>query len=179
MTDKARILVYILRRDLRLADNPIFHEVARLQKQSQHAFTHFLPIYIFPANQVEIGGFIPTPAKRSPYPEARSEVAGFWRCEQLRAKFLAECVWDLKDDLASVGSDLVIRVGTVGDVVRQVMQHYAERKEADISASWMTQEEGVEEKREERQVERACAQNKVDYKLWTDEKYLVDEYVPT
>lgn len=176
MSDKARILVYVLRRDLRIADNPIFHEVSRLAKQSKHPYTHFLPVYIFPANQIEVGGFLSASSNRSPYPEARSKTAGFWRCGNLRAKFVAESVWNLKQDLEKLNSDLTIRVGTVNDAVRSIFQSYSEHKDgAEVSAVWMTGEEGQEEKQEERQVKKLCSEHKADFKIWTDEKYFVDE----
>lgn len=178
MSDKARVLIYVLRRDLRLADNPIFSEVSRLFNQSQHRFTHLLPIYIFSADQIEVSGFVSSPNKRSPYPEARSEVAGFWRCGQLRARFLAESVWDLKQDLEKVGSGLVIRVGSVQDAIRSVLQGYQDRKdEVDVQAVWMTEEDAVEEKREARAVQDLCRQHDAECKIFTDEKYFVDEYV--
>lgn len=177
MSSKARVLIYVLRRDLRLADNPIFHEVSRLFQQSQHPFTHFLPVYTFPANQVEVSGFIPDSSNKSPYPEARAPVSGFWRCGKLRAKFLAESVWDLKKDLERVGSDLQVRVGTVHDAVRTILQGYKDHEEVDIAGVWMTNEEGVEEKREEKDVRKLCKEFDSEFKLWVDEKYLVDEYV--
>ena len=177
MSPKARVLIYVLRRDLRLADNPVFHEVSRLFQQSQHPFTHFLPVYTFPANQVEVSGFISDSTKKSPYPEARAPVSGFWRCGKLRAKFLAESVWDLKKDLERVGSDLQVRVGTVHDAVRSILDSYKEHNEVDIAGVWMTNEEGVEEKREEKDVRKLCKQFDAEFKLWVDEKYFVDEYV--
>lgn len=176
MSDKARVLIYILRRDLRLADNPIFHDISRAFQQSRHPFTHLLPLYVFPAEQVEISGFVSSPNKRSPYKEARSEVAGFWRCGPHRAKFLAESVWNLKDDLEKLGSGLTIRVGSVRDAVQSVLQSYQEHKgELDVSAIWMTGEEGVEEKREERAVQKLCQEHGADFKIFTDEKYYIDE----
>ncbi|THY14599.1 cryptochrome [Aureobasidium pullulans] len=175
MSPKARVLIYVLRRDLRLADNPVFHEVSRLFQQSQHPFTHFLPVYTFPANQVEVSGFISDSSKKSPYPEARAPVSGFWRCGKLRAKFLAESVWDLKKDLERVGSDLQVRVGTVHDAVRSILDSYKEHNEVDIAGVWMTNEEGVEEKREEKDVRKLCKQFDAEFKLWVDEKYFVDD----
>lgn len=176
MSQKARVLIYVLRRDLRVADNPIFHEVNRLSQQSQHPFTHLLPLYIFPAQQVEVSGFVSSPAKRSPYPEARSQVAGFWRCGSLRAQFLAESVWDLKEDLSKLNSDVVVRVGTLHDAVQSVLQAYRERQdEVEVEAVWMTREEGVEEKREERSLENLCDEYDTKYRLWNDEKYFCDE----
>jgi deoxyribodipyrimidine photo-lyase len=42
----------------------------------------------------------------------------------------------------------------------------------------MTSEEGVEEKREERDVRRAVEEADKDFRLWKDEKYFIDEYDP-
>lgn len=169
-----RVLIYLLRRDLRVADNPVFHEISKLAEQSQQPFTHILPLYIFPAQQIEVSGFITGNAK-SPYPEARSSVSGLWRCGPLRAKFLAQSVWDLKEDLESKTSGLVVRVGLLGQVLEDVLAQFKECQDTEVTGVWMTEEEGVEEKREERQVRRVSQQAGVDFKLWIDEKYLVDE----
>ena len=97
-----RILLYVLSRDARLSDNPAFHaaslHVARPNSSrtssngdrrhrddsltSEHGsanFTHLLPVYVFPPNQIEVSGFLSSPSDKSPYPEARSEVARVWR----------------------------------------------------------------------------------------------------
>jgi deoxyribodipyrimidine photo-lyase len=174
MSSTARVLVYLLRRDLRLADNPIFSEIAKLNNQSQRPFTHLLPVYVFPAEQVEVSGFIPN-GEKSPYREARSRVGGFWRCGRLRAKFLAESVWDLKTDLERIGSGLEIRVGSVKDAVSSILDGYKEHQGIDVHAVWMTSEEGWEEQEEERHVQSVARGRDVDVKLWTDEKYFVDE----
>ncbi|KIX10329.1 uncharacterized protein Z518_01411 [Rhinocladiella mackenziei CBS 650.93] len=171
-----RVLIYLLRRDLRLCDNPIFHEIHRLSQQPQNQFTHVLPIYVFAAQQVEVSGFLADTGAKSPFPEARSELGNFWRCGLHRAKFLAQSVWGLKSDLEEVGSGLVIRVGTLGQVMRDLLQEFEQEKgEVSISAVWMTEEEGVEEKQEERDVRRAAERAGVDFKLWPDEKYFIDD----
>ena len=172
----SRILVYLLRRDLRLGDNPVFHEVARAFQQSQHPYTHLLPLYIFPAQQVEVSGFLSSPSDKSPYPEARSNAAGFWRCGPSRAKFLAESVWDLKKGLENVGSGLEIRVGMLGQILKHTLEEL-KKTDANVVGVWMTEEEGVEEKREERDVRRVAEAMDIEFKLWTDEKYFVDEWV--
>ena len=171
-----RVLIYLLRRDLRLSDNPVFHEIHKLSQLSQRPFTHVLPLYVFPAQQVEVSGFLSDPGLKSPYPEARSETGKFWRCGPHRAKFLVESVWDLKLELKSVGSDLVVRVGLLCDVVKDLFEQFSQEEEFSVSALWMTEEEGVEEKREERAVRSAAAKASVDFKLWLDEKYFIDEY---
>lgn len=171
-----RILIYLLRRDLRLADNPIFHDISKLSQQSHSPFTHILPVYVFPAQQVEVSGFLRSPHDKSPFPEARSELGRFWRCGPLRAKFLAESVWDLKNGLEGVGSGLIIRVGMLGQVVRELLNGFKKQSsEATVTAIWMTSEEGVEEKREEHDVKKAAQAQQVDFRLWVDEKYYIDE----
>ncbi len=171
-----RVLIYLLRRDLRLSDNPVFHEIHKISQQSQKSFTHVLPLYVFAAQQVEVSGFLSESESRSPYPEARSEVGKFWRCGPHRAKFLAESVWDLKSQLEKTGSGLLIRAGTLGRVVEDLLTQFQHSDEGvAVSAIWMTEEEGVEEKREERDVRKAAGKLKVDFKLWLDEKYFIDE----
>ncbi|EMC94513.1 hypothetical protein BAUCODRAFT_53277, partial [Baudoinia panamericana UAMH 10762] len=170
-----RILIYLVRRDLRLADNPVFHEIGRLFSQSHQPFTHVLPIYIFPAEQIEVSGFLSPGVTRSPYPEARSYVGGFWRCGRLRAQFIAESVWDLKRDLESTGSGLQIRVGSVRDVVQSILDGYRERHDCEVHGLWMTKEDAWEEYEEEERVGDLMTAEGKEFKIWTDEKYLVDD----
>lgn len=174
MSSSTRVLVYLLRRDLRLADNPIFNEIARLNSQSQKPFTHLLPVYAFPAEQVETSGFL-TEGAKSPYPEARSYVGRFWRCGRLRSQFLAESVWDLKKDLENVGSGLEIRTGKFKDVVKSILDGYRDREDVEVHGVWMTSEEAWEEKYEEEEVEKLASAENIDFTLWPDEKYFVDE----
>ena len=169
-----RILIYLLRRDLRFADNPILNEVSKAFQQSQHPYTHLLPVYVFAAQQVEVSGFLSSDLERSPFPEARSPSGGFWRCGQHRSKFLAESVWDLRKSLEGVGSGLEIRVGMLGQVVKEMLEDL-KKDNAEIAGVWMTEEEGVEEKREERDARKAAEDFNTQFKLWTDEKYYIDE----
>lgn len=202
MDDTAqRVLVYILRHDVRLGDNPVFH-AASLASAVQNdsatksttdvdeqnllpSFTHLLPVYVFPANQVEVSGFISDPNVKCPYPPAISQVAGLWRTGTHRLKFTAEGVWDVKEKLENLGSGsgLQIRVGKIGEVVEHILQWYAEEKDAgrsttEVAGVCMTSEEGTEEKDDEADVRRAAKKRGVNFKLWTDEKYYVDELVP-
>lgn len=170
------MLIYLLRRDLRLADNPVLHEIARLNSQSQKPFSHLLPVYVFPAHQVEVSGFLESDEAKSPYKEARSQVGGFWRCGRLRAKFIAESVWGLKGDLESIGSGLEIRVGAVKDAVQSILDGFRNRDDVEVHGLWMTSEEGWEEVYEEKYVKQLMNQEDKEFQLWTDEKYFVDEY---
>lgn len=201
--EKPRILLYILRRDARLSDNPIFTAAAQHAARqdstlpskdgsrtrddsltSEHrklSFTHLLPVYVFPAQQIETSGFLASPSDQSPYPEARSHCAKIWRTGPHRARFIAEGVWDLKQSLEGLGcgSGLQIRVGTIGDVAKDILEYYSKDggSEGDISGVWMTANESVEEKEEEAAVRNHAKQNGVDFKLWSDEKYYIDKHV--
>ncbi|KFY55942.1 hypothetical protein V496_06849 [Pseudogymnoascus sp. VKM F-4515 (FW-2607)] len=168
------ILIYLLRRDLRLEDNPIFHAVAT---DAAKTYTHLLPVYAFPAQQIEVSGFIPKVSEeRSPYPEARSSTGKFWRCGPHRAKFIAESVWELKGVLGNVGSGLEVRVGMLSDVLKDLLVDFKGNGEGvNIGAVWMTAEEGVEEKLDEKDCKTICDVAGVNFKLWKDEKYFVDD----
>jgi hypothetical protein len=63
MPIKENILIYILRRDLQLDDNPVFHKIAQLYSSREAQFTHVLPLYVF-------NGFFAS--ELPPYPEAKS-----------------------------------------------------------------------------------------------------------
>lgn len=205
--DYPRILLCILRRDIRLADNPILHFASQPRRTpntskspsnsetrsrddsllSEHTgpnFTHLLPVYVFPANQVEVSGFLKNPADQCPYPEARSQVAKVWRTGPHRAKFIAEGAWDLKQKLAGLGcgSGLELRVGRVGDVVSGILEWY--KKDAsqggnngEVSGIWMTSDYGTEEKDDEQEVKTLAEENDVDFRIWEDEKFYIDECV--
>jgi deoxyribodipyrimidine photo-lyase len=167
----SNLLIYVMRRDLRVSDNPILHRLAK----EKHGFTHLLPLYVFSAQQIEVKGFLEDANVKSPYPDAMSPVGGFPRCGPHRAKFLAESVWDVKEGLESIGSGLCIRVGSLGEVVKKMLSEISKKKEIKVGALWMVGEEGVEENREERSVQDACRDNDVDFKLLEDEKYFIDE----
>lgn len=115
--------------------------------------------------QIEVSGFVKQ-GESSPYPEARSQVGKYWRCGHHRSRFIAESVWDLKQDLEKVGSGLEVRAGMLGDVVKQVLDGF---KNDEVSGLWMTDEEGVEEKREERDVRKEVEGRGQEFKLWKDE----------
>lgn len=202
-----RILLYILRRDIRLSDNPIFdfasrqleqsktrtvpsdldtrhHEISLTSKHDSAKFTHLLPLYIFSANQIEVSGFLSSSSDTCPYPEARSYVAGVWRTGPHRAKFVAEGVWDLKQNLESLGcgSGLVMRAGTVDDVVSDILDWYSKgdvgkEENAKVTGIYMTNEDGPEELDDMNIVKKIAEKHNVDFEVWEDEKYFVDECV--
>ena len=83
----------------------------------------------------------------------------------------------MKEGLEKLGSGLCIRVGSTSDVIRELLLQLHSEKGLKVGAIWVVGEEGIEESREERAVRDACTEADVDFKLWNDEKYLIDEYV--
>ncbi|KAK3394017.1 putative cryptochrome [Podospora didyma] len=166
----SRVLIYLLRRDLRIGDNPVLNHLAT---EPGHGFDFLLPVYGILPHQTEVSGFIDDGGK-SPFPEARSQVGNFWRCGPHRAKFMGEAVWDLKKSLESLGSGLVVRVGKIEDVAQSLIEGLAKNGH-EVGAVWMTEHEGTEEHHDEKAVAAVCANNGVEYKLWADEKYFIDD----
>jgi deoxyribodipyrimidine photo-lyase len=173
--------------------------------ESSRRFTHLMPLYVFAAQQIDVSGFLrPSGADsllKCPYPEPRSQEGGYWRCGPHRAKFLAESVWDLKESLEKAGSGLCIRAGRLAEVVQSVLDFFeqdestSEKKELAQSAAdesredaspelsqrgeivgvWMTSEEGTEEKSDEKSVQTVVEERGKEFRLFDDEKYLIDE----
>lgn len=166
----SKILIYFIRRDLRVSDNPLLHY---LSTTPDHGFTHLLPVYVFASHQIEVSGFIKDGSK-SPYPEAKSDIARFWRCGPHRAKIITSAVWDMKTSLETLGSGLCIRAGQFGDILRDLKKNL-EEKNHKVGAVWVTSDEGVEEKRDEKTLSSICADSGIDFKLWADEKYFIDD----
>jgi deoxyribodipyrimidine photo-lyase len=206
---QSRIILYVLRRDVRLSDNPIFHCAAQQLRRSkttkpasqdgrrtrddsltsEHGgapFTHFLPVYIFPPKQIEVSGFLASSSDECPYPEARSQVAKVWRTGPHRAKWIGQGVWDLKQQLEALncGTGLEMRVGMVDEVVGDILDAYSQLDGNDtckpkITGIWMTDDDGTEEKDDVKAVEKIAAKNDIPFKVWADEKFYIDEYVIT
>jgi deoxyribodipyrimidine photo-lyase len=206
MTSEPKILIYLLRRDLRLSDNPVFHEICQIHSsESSPRFTHLMPLYVFSAEQIEVSGFL-RPSEtdsqpKSPYPEARSQVGGYWRCGPHRATFLTESVWDLKESLDKAGSGLCIRAGRLAEVVQSILDFFDEdeptsrKKELVQSAAdetkedaspessqrgeivgvWMSADEGTEEKRDEKSVQTLLEERGKEFRLFNGEKFFIDE----
>ena len=169
MAAKENVLIYVLRRDLRLDDNPVFHEIARLYLSGKARFTHVLPLYVFNARQIEVSGFFT--GSPSPYPEARSQVGKFWRCGPHRARFVCESVWDLKQTLESVHSGLCIRAGNLQDVVQSALDSLG----AEVMGVWMTADVTPEELEDEASVRAIVEAGGKEFRLFKDDKYFIDE----
>ncbi|KAI1654658.1 cryptochrome [Daldinia decipiens] len=164
------VLVYIVRHDLRVSDNPILHH---LTSTTGHRFTHLLPLFVLLPHQLEVSGFLKEGGK-SPFPEAKSEVGRYWRCGPYRAAFIAQSMWNLKDNLEKLGSNLTTRIGTYDGVLRALIDGLR-LKGLDVGGVWAIGEEGYEEKRDEKLISETCSSLGIDFRTWVDEKYFIDD----
>lgn len=165
------ILVYLMRRDLRTSDNPILYRLSA----TEHGFTHLLPVYILPPDQIEVSGLVKD-GKMSPYPPARYELSKRWKCGHLRAKFIAESLWDLKGNLENLGSGLIIRVGTFDGVLDGIIQHYAANQHGpQVTAVWMTEDFSPGQQEEELAVSATCGIRGIEFVRHFDVKYFIHE----
>lgn len=164
------VLVYLIRRDMRVADNPILYH---LTTSTDHGYTHLLPIYVFDPLQIEVSGFLKD-GEASPYPEARSAVGHYWRTGPHRAKFIAQSVWDLKQSLEHLNSDLLIQFGPPEEVVKRVIEAMKDGSQP-VGGVYMTEEKSSEEVDGQESVKQVCKDHGVKFKLWHDEKYFIDE----
>ncbi|KAI0110955.1 cryptochrome [Hypoxylon sp. NC0597] len=166
----SRVLVYIIRHDLRVSDNPILHHLATT---SNHGFTHVVPLFVLLPHQIEVSGFLKE-GTQSPFPEAKSQVGHYWRCGPHRAKFIAQSIWNLKDNFEKLGSELTIRIGTYDEVLKTLVDGL-QRNDFNVGGVWTIGEEGYEEKRDETAISEACSSLNIDFQLWIDEKYFIDD----
>ncbi|KAJ8114968.1 hypothetical protein ONZ43_g4778 [Nemania bipapillata] len=164
------VLIYVVRHDLRVTDNPILD---RLASSASHNFTHVLPVHIISPCQIEVSGFL-RDGEKSPFPEARSQIARFWRCGPHRARFIAQSLWNLKENLARLGNDLTLRIGRPDEVLIDLVSGLKQHK-TNVSAVWMIAEEGYEEEQDEKSVASACSALGIDLQVWADEKYFIDD----
>ncbi|XXH05867.1 hypothetical protein Hte_012308 [Hypoxylon texense] len=164
------VLIYIVRHDLRVSDNPVLYHLA---STPDHGFTHILPLHVLLPHQIEVSGFLKE-GTQSPFAEARGEVGRYWRCGPHRAKFIAQSIWNLKENLDKLGSDLTIRIGRYDDVLKTLIGGLRDN-DIKVGGVWTIEEEGFEEKRDEKTITKTCSGLGVDCRVWVDEKYFVDD----
>jgi deoxyribodipyrimidine photo-lyase len=65
-------------------------------------------------------------------------------------------------------------------VVEHMLNWYAEegRDGVEVAGVWMTSDESTEEKNDEQRVRNLAKARKINFQVWKDEKYFIDEYVP-
>ncbi len=126
------ILVWF-RKDLRIHDNEILTEAVRKGDA-------VVPVYCFDPRQFETTSF-------------QTQKTG-----SIRAKFLLECVADLKQSLQKLGADLVIRTGKPEDILPELVTKYQ------VTEVYHHREVASEETRVSADVENALWRLKINLK---------------
>lgn len=168
--DNIHTILHVIRRDLRVSDNPI---LARLARKGEHGFTHYLPVHFIEPSRINPSGLIPDDSP-NPYSEAKSRIGGYPRCGPSRAKFQGEAIWDMKESLLQLSLDLVIRVQSIPGGVRELLEGLKAESQH-VDALWMVAHEGVEEEADQEAVSALCATMGVEFVLFPDEKFFVDD----
>uniref|UniRef100_A0A3B3ZN71 Cryptochrome DASH n=2 Tax=Periophthalmus magnuspinnatus TaxID=409849 RepID=A0A3B3ZN71_9GOBI len=128
----ARTIICLLRNDLRLHDNELFHWAQR------HA-EHVVPLYCFDPRHYE-GTYNYNFPKTGPF----------------RLRFLLDTIKDLRNTLVSKGSNLIVRQGKPEDVVADLIKQLGT-----VSTVAFHEEVTSEELTVEKNVKSVCAQMKV------------------
>ncbi|GAA5970557.1 hypothetical protein JCM3765_000806 [Sporobolomyces pararoseus] len=138
-----KITLTLHRGDLRIHDNALVSAA----HDSKSEATHVLPIYVFDERFLELSGF---PGYKREGPPAKTRVCGFWRTSSFRAKFISEGVYDLKRNLRSHGSDLLVRWGklenVVEGIVKQLKENGDEVKNVYFQKEFYSEEVAIENK---------------------------------
>ncbi|XP_072306991.1 cryptochrome DASH [Eucyclogobius newberryi] len=143
----ARTIICLLRNDLRLHDNELFHWAQR------HA-EHIVPLYCFDPRHYE-GTYHYNFPKTGPF----------------RLRFLLDSVKDLRNTLVSKGSNLIVRQGKPEDVVADLIKQLGS-----VSTVAFHEEVTSEELNVEKNVKSVCAQMKVKVQsVWGSTLYHRDD----
>ncbi|NP_001316265.1 cryptochrome DASH [Kryptolebias marmoratus] len=143
----SRTVICLLRNDLRLHDNELFH-------WAQSNAEHVVPLYCF-----------------DPRHYAGTHHFNFPKTGPFRLRFLLESVRDLRDTLLSKGSNLVVRTGKPEEVVADLV-----RQLGSVSSVAFHEEVASEELSVERKVKEACAELKVNvHTCWGSTLYHRDD----
>ncbi|PWN53911.1 cryptochrome [Violaceomyces palustris] len=163
MSKTKNVLIAVLRNDLRLHDHPVLYYCADptpAGAKFKTDVTHVLPVYVWDQRNVEVGGFPGlVKADRRGGGKGQAQLAktrelGLWRCGAHRLKFLNNSVFDLRDRLRSVGSDLAMFAGTPEAVVPALVKEIRQKGDT-VEGVWMTKEVNTEEVNVEKRLRRS------------------------
>ncbi|PWZ03131.1 cryptochrome [Testicularia cyperi] len=149
------VLICLLRLDLRIHDNPLFHyahespkpivssadKTVNLSKVEDEALLgstadYLLPVFVFDEREMELSGL---PGYQRKGPEARTKEYGFWKTGGFRTRFISETVYDLRSRLRAVGSDLLIRFGIPEVVVANLVSAF-QAEGTHVEGVWLQKE---------------------------------------
>ena len=138
--------IFVFRNDLRLNDN-----VAFIKAAEKYA-GYIIPLYIYDTKQIGL--------------KAKSRLLKLPKASTFKCKFLIESVNDLKDQLISHKSNLIIRTGTFANETIKLAKEY------NINDIFMTEETCSEELYEDSMIEKA---NLTVHKIWNSTLVHIDD----
>ncbi|CAD6970577.1 unnamed protein product [Tilletia controversa] len=165
------ILICLLRLDLNIEDNALFYNAHQSVAPPPHPLIQgrldvkpedgelysqsefLLPLYVFDEREIELSGL---PAYKRKSPEARTPHYGFWKTGGFRARFVAECVYDLRSRLIERESNLLIRFGIPEDVLDNLVSAFQARGDH-VEGVWMQKEMTEPEARVEDTIQKRMA----------------------
>ncbi|TRY85533.1 hypothetical protein DNTS_033065 [Danionella cerebrum] len=143
----ARTVICLLRNDLRLHDNEMFH-------WAQRNAEHIIPLYCFDPRHY-LGTYHFNFPKTGPF----------------RLRFLLDSVKDLRATLKTLGSTLLVRQGKPEDVVAELIKQLDS-----VTAVVFHEEVASEERSVEKKLSEICCQNKVKVQtFWGSSLYHRDD----
>lgn len=69
---------------------------------------------------------------------------------------------------------MIIRVGSYSDVLTQLVGSLREQHQS-IDSVWLTEEPSKEEVDDQKAISAVCSHHSINFKLWRDDKYFIDE----
>ncbi|UTT96905.1 hypothetical protein NDA17_004807 [Ustilago hordei] len=168
------ILIALLRNDLRLHDHPILHlcsDPTPSNAQFQQPVTHVLPVYVFDQRHIELSGF-PSLIKadrasggKGSTQFAKTRQLGLWRTGVHRTKLINQSLFDLKQSLRSIGSDLSIFAGTPEAVVPGLIKGIRDSGDT-VEAVYLGREVNTEEVDVQKRLDTLLGQLQCPIKLF-------------
>ncbi|CDS00413.1 hypothetical protein [Sporisorium scitamineum] len=168
------VLIAVLRNDLRLHDHPIFHLCSDPTPTSNpfaQPITHVLPVYVYDQRHIEVSAF-PSLLKatssgggRGSTQFAKTRELGIWRTGIHRTSFINESVFDLRDRLRGVGSDLALFAGTPESVIPALVREIRDKGDT-VEGVFLGREINTEEVNVQKRLERVLGELQCPFKLF-------------
>lgn len=70
----------------------------------------------------------------------------------------------------------MVRIGEFDEVLNHLIESLHDNSQS-VDTVWMTEEPSKEELDDQNAIASVCSEKSINFKLWQDEKYFIDEYV--
>lgn len=80
----------------------------------------------------------------------------------------------MKKNLENISSGMLVRIGNFDDVLKHLVKSLHDDHQS-VDSVWMTEDVSKEEIDDQKAVETVCSEKGINFKLWRDDKYYIDE----